>query len=97
MRNYYVEYSGSDFCKANNDEEAIVKCSEHFYNLDMIAYTTSEWKEHIRNTIELTTAQREALKIVINDYLKYLHCNTMVDEWITNAPKLYELLKDIVK
>lgn len=97
MREYYVEYSGYDVCTAKNEEEAIVKCSEHLYNLDMITYTKSEWQEHNRNIIELTTEQRKALEIVINDYLKYLHCNTMVDEWITEAPKLYNLLKDIVK
>lgn len=97
MKEYYIEYNGHDVCTANNEEEAIIKCSEHFYNLDMITYTKSEWQEHIHNTIELTIDQRKALEIVINDYLKYLPCNTMVDEWKTEAPKLYELLKDIVK
>lgn len=99
-RKYYVEYSGHTHVDAASEEEAVeVAVEKGLLDLDLYAYTASEWREYLKNqkrNIQLTEEQYESLRFVIHNYLKYLHCNTMVDSWKENAPKYYEILKTLL-
>ena len=46
---YIVEYSGYVEVDATSEEEAIEVANEDLYDLDMVAYTRKEWKEHLKN------------------------------------------------